>query len=488
MAHIALRTKDSANGPDSINGSIGGQVQEISHEPSHTDSKSLDPIDPDVHATSPSQFNVLVDDGNGNSKKIRDTNEDWEPSKHWETVSDLATDVARAAKNALFSKRKNFKKVVAVIAYWKTSTGLEHLRDQADKLGRLFKDRFKFEVLLYKIPENVSNWEFIQTIANELNKVIDDPDSLFILYYGGYASIVNNPRVGLRLWEKDDDTWSSSKINWSNAVTILFEGPIVCNKLFIFDCCHAGGMIGSTLEWKTSCELLGACAADIEASALRVSSFTAAILEELSKNTYDIWELHSVLCSTDKRTEYDLSQAPHYHNFMGRRSQSGSTLMKKVRSPVETEDRPRRPSDILTRLRTMSDAEVCVALNFDCTADALMEEIKGIERYWRRQLKFPPTECDHVIARACSDTKLLAAYDGDSCITIWTFPVWLWDAMAPLSSYKCIGIIGPQNFAHAVSGSVTDPAPTECSSSITVREVSVSRQPKEPSKFPPIQT
>ena len=170
MAHAALRTKNSANGPDSTNVSMEGAVQETSHELSHSDSESPDPIDPVAHVTPPSQVDVPVNDENGDSKQTLDTNEEREASEHWETVSDLASDMTRAARTALLSRRKHFKKVVAVIAYWETATGLEHLRDQADKLGRLFEDKFKFEVLIHKVPEQVSNRKFVQPLVMSWRK------------------------------------------------------------------------------------------------------------------------------------------------------------------------------------------------------------------------------------------------------------------------------------------------------------------------------
>lgn len=486
MAHVALRTKNFPNEPDSTNNSIEATAQE-SHEPCHSDSESPDPINHVAHSSPPSQVDVPVDDEDGDSIKMLGTNHDGEASDNWETVSDLASDIARAARNALFS-RKHFKKVVAVIAYWESATGLEHLRDQADKLGRLFEDKFKFEIFVYNIPAHVRNWPFIQAIGNELDRIADDPDSLFILYYGGHASIVDYSRVDLRLWKKEDNIDSPS-IDWSTAIRMLFESRIVCNKLFIFDCCQAGGMIDPTVRWETSCELLGACDADVKAPALRISSFTAALLEELSENTYDIWELHSALCNPDKRTKYNLAKPPHYHNFVGRRTELASTLIRKVGSPKEPQNRPRKPSDILARL-AISSAVICVTITFRCTANALVEEFKEIKRDWRRRFRFAATHFDDIIVKACRGPKLLAAFDSESCITIWTFPVWLWDAMAPISGHKHIGIVSPQNFVLAASRSRTNPPLTNSSSkgssSMTVHEASVSRQPKQPSKFSPI--
>lgn len=163
---------------------------------------------------------------------------------YWQTVSDLAPDITGAAKTILSNKRLYFKKVVAVIAYWETASGLDRLRAQADKLGRLFEDDFKFEVLVYKIPDNVEDWEFISIIGGELRKVSKDRDGLFILYYGGHVTISDT--TTRRLWKKENRP-RSPQINWSMNMQAIFNASPICSKFFVFDCCHAGGMIDPTL-------------------------------------------------------------------------------------------------------------------------------------------------------------------------------------------------------------------------------------------------
>lgn len=321
---------------------------------------------------------------------------------YWQTVSDLAPDITGAAKTVLSNKRPDFKKVVAIIAYWETASGLDRLRAQADKLGRLFEDDFKFEVLVYKIPDNVEDWEFISIIGGGLRKVSKDRDGLFILYYGGHVTISDT--TTRRLWKKENRP-RSPQINWSMNMQAIFNASPICSKFFIFDCCHAGGMIDPTLAWETSYELLGACAADVQTSALHASSFTAALLQEMSNNTFNIWELHSVLCSSDKQSEYNLAQFPHYQDFVGpcRRGESASALIKKVTSPVEYENRPRTAPGMLHRLRIMTDAAVCVAITFKCTAEAFMVESQAIQKNWQKWFRFAPTEVDDVIVQACRE-------------------------------------------------------------------------------------
>ena len=246
-------------------------------------------------------------------------------------------------------------------------------------------------------------------------------------------------------------------------------------------------MIDPNLGWDTSCELLGACGADVKASALKASSFTTALFEEVSNRTYNIWELHAALCSRENRTKYNLVTYPYYQNFMGHQDQSAPTLIKKVGSPAESQDCPRTPPEILHRMTTCSDAVICIAVTFKCTGKAFMEQLDEVKKDWKRWFTSAPTECDDIIVKACRGTELVAVFESNSCITIWSFPIWLWDAMAPLSGYQHIGIIRPQNLALAASSTKSDLAAPDYSSNIIVGELSLSPQSSRPDKLPPIQ-
>ena len=380
---------------------------------------------------------------------LNDVVTDGTASEYWDTVRDFASDITRAAKHALSNRRTHFQRVVAVIVYWESSTGLQHLRNQADELAELFEDRFLYETKIYAIPDNVTDRKFVATIGDELDKVSGDPDSLFILYYGGHA-VMRDPTFDRRYWTKENNP-RSPEIEWSSAIRSLFKSKVVCSKLFIFDCCHAGGMIDQTLPWETTCELLGACAADVQASALKVSSFTSAVCQEITNNTYNIWELHSVLCGTEKRERvYNLSKFPFYQDFMGHSKQSTSTVISKVGHLDDSEIRPQTPSDRLARLTDISDAVICIAVTFKCSAEVFMEELEAVKKNWMKWFEFAPTDCDEILVKACRGTELIAVFNSSSCVTIWSLPVWLWDAMSPLGGYQRIGIIRPQNFARSV--------------------------------------
>ena len=219
MAQDPLRTNNPTNEPNSTHFSSEEPVQKTTQASSDCDSEASNTVGLVGHSPPLSQVDDQVNDEFDDSNESSEgTIEDRRASEGWETVSDFASDMTGAAKKALFNRKTYFKKMVAVIVYWETSSGLEHLRDQADKLGRVFEDRFNFEVLVYKIPETIFARHFIKTISPELDKVVNDQDSLFILYYGGHASTVDLTRpqfTKVRLWKKET-CLNSPKIDWSN--------------------------------------------------------------------------------------------------------------------------------------------------------------------------------------------------------------------------------------------------------------------------------
>jgi hypothetical protein len=59
----------------------------------------------------------------------------------------------------------------------------------AQKLARLLKDTYGFEVEEYVIPVDIVHWKFTTRVGGELQKVFKEPKSLFIMYYGGHATL-----------------------------------------------------------------------------------------------------------------------------------------------------------------------------------------------------------------------------------------------------------------------------------------------------------
>ena len=117
MAQDPLRTNNPTNEPNSTHFSSEEPVQKTTQASSDCDSEASNTVG--LVGQSPplsqvdDQINDEFDDSNETSEG---TNEDRRASQCWETVSDFASDMTRAAKNALLS-RKIYFKVVAVIVY-----------------------------------------------------------------------------------------------------------------------------------------------------------------------------------------------------------------------------------------------------------------------------------------------------------------------------------------------------------------------------------
>ena len=118
MAQDPLRTNNPDSEPNSTHFSSEGPVQKTTQAPSDCDSEASNTVGLVGHSPPLSQVDDQVNDEFDDSNETsEDTIEDRRASESWETVSDFASDMTRAARNALLSRKTYFKKVVAVIVY-----------------------------------------------------------------------------------------------------------------------------------------------------------------------------------------------------------------------------------------------------------------------------------------------------------------------------------------------------------------------------------
>jgi hypothetical protein len=145
-------------------------------------------------------------------------------------------------------------------------------------------DKYGFKAHEYAIRRDYGLQDFTYELTPHIRKIKNNRHSLFILYYGGHASVSDN----ICYW-KAEIREASPRIEWSTAQRTLFMES-ECDKLFLLDCCHAGDMINRRIGWKDACELLGASSGAVRASA-RPKAFTRALLEELQDPGLDIRQL-----------------------------------------------------------------------------------------------------------------------------------------------------------------------------------------------------
>lgn len=369
------------------------------------------------------------------------------------TLHGFARSMATAASCALKTPKEPYDDVVAVILYWETpAAGLDKLVEKAKELGDLFKETFKFDVKMLPIPrDDLRPARIISAIEDELHKVRKNPNSLFILYYGGHASwAYNDP--GKRIWKAESGD-RSPVFEWSAAMVHLFTETVVCRKVFIFDCCHSGAMINSDHPWRGRTEILAACAPEIEASALEGSLFTAAIFAIFEKETRSIYQAHAMLCSSEMWKKYGLQKSPWYADYGDR--ESHSTIITKVGTLAESGatatrnklEEFRERTIKLQELESISDAMILVAVTFKGTAEGFMDQLGSFERDWRGWFGAAPSHIDEIAIKACTLAKFHGVFDSNSCTTIWSIPVWLWDAMAPSDNTRYLGVVRSDNRA-----------------------------------------
>ena len=118
MAQDPEPTENPMNEPNSTHVSIEWAIHKTTQAPSDCDSEASNTVGLVGHSPPLSQVDDRVNDEFDDSSEISEgTIEDRGTREGWETVSDFASDMTRAAKNALLSRKIYFKKVVAVIVY-----------------------------------------------------------------------------------------------------------------------------------------------------------------------------------------------------------------------------------------------------------------------------------------------------------------------------------------------------------------------------------
>lgn len=366
-------------------------------------------------------------------KGIEGLQVDEQSARHLKKLNQFQEELEDAA-DQIIARRKQYTSVVAVITYWEGAKNLKHMEDGAKELLQLLgnQGKYGFEAHEYVIRRNCLNRTFTREVTDYVDTIGQDKNSLFILYYGGHARTEGDEC----LWMAENDDLSP-KINWSTAQKTLFEETL-CDKVFLFDCCHAGDMIRRSLRWEGACELLGAAGGAATANARPSNSFTKALLKELDSPGIDVKQLWTTLTDSTKRTTYNLTVDPYYFDFSG--GQHPFITLRPLQPQVEaTQDV--NPFPALNRL---TDARVLIKVTFDGAAQIFMKQ-------WRIFLSQSPKDVFKMEFFTCleSSLKLIGLFESNSCTAIIQLPVWLWAAMSPtIQNCEFLAVIRSDNYAN----------------------------------------
>lgn len=375
----------------------------------------------------------------------------YESDNHLTDLKSFAASMSAAAESCL-KTRKKFDKVAVVVSYWENPKDLPHMKQNAQNLVELFRDQYEFDVMDYEIPRKTKDRQFVVRIAEHLEKVSEEPNSLFIFYYGGHASVPDGTLGEKRLWMPENRIGQHDpKIEWSSASRSLFN-DVQCQVIFILDCCHAGAMIDEKINW-TACEMIAACPPEHKASATQISSFTRALYNELKDQLYDVIELHSVLCSTQKREEHSLKSDPWYRHFTTKSHYAPSAMIRRSEPPSTHESNGSQEAyngsdKLLARLKRTSNAKVLIAVTFKGTASGIIHQLSGHEmrKEFESWFRHTPIHVLDLVFTAVQQVVLESLFESNSCITTWSIPVWLWDCLVYNRCYKYLGVIRSSNF------------------------------------------
>jgi hypothetical protein len=297
---------------------------------------------------------------------------------HLQNLHEFVEKLRDSVSGVLQAKAK-YKKVVTLIAYWQKpehrfneeEPSLDLLRASAKSLRKLFEETYGFDVDddVFEIPNNkYAYYTFHKKLTERIELIEEDEQSLFILYYGGHAEL-----EGSTIYWKAENTESSENLIWSSAQTRLLNSS--CDKLFLFDCCHAGAMISrntKNMHWHGRTELFGSSTPHRKTDSDEKALFTKALLNELKIPGRDIISVWEELHNLDKLEDYGLLKGdPYYYPIAGRQASITLNSLKPSHTGTQDDVGP-------ANSHRQSNARTIIKVAFSDTMDQLKAEWKNL--------------------------------------------------------------------------------------------------------------
>lgn len=186
--------------------------------------------------------------------------------------------------------------------------------------------------------------------------------------------------------------------------------------------------------------MLGACAPSVKASAWESESFTRAVYKSLKKGRYNVLELHAYLTDRRSKKEYGLTVDPYYKEFSSYKYKS----IKIERANIAVQDV--QPAEKLRQL-DLSDARVLIIVTLKDSALHVKRQYDEKVMHWKQWFRHSPPDIQAVAIKVCNKATLDSLYESSSCVSVWSMPIWLWNAMRDNASYKYMGVVRSENVA-----------------------------------------
>ncbi|KAK5555938.1 hypothetical protein LTR46_005784 [Exophiala xenobiotica] len=365
-----------------------------------------------------------------------------------------------------------YKRVVVLMAYWAVSD-VSHLSKHAEDLKAVFES-YGYTVVPHVLDNKRAAKKDDLDIFNEFKDKLDgvirkvsvkDEANLLILYYAGHGATLDG--------KKPEDTaapyvWQPTQSNPTHRLQFRQCQPMLMNMradvLFVFDCCYALAMIeeGEFQIWNQRSEILAASSALEEASAVRKSSFTTALAEELKSRAKQRGQganwYYTLLTSTERTRRHKLVQAPLWRRYSRLSFRTGIFLQDKnwvppepsaaggadtdsglgssIASIASQERLYQRTIDDLTNL---SDIRVLIKIRLRNPAEQLLEAD------WMEMFEHRPSNVDSIEVNVVDKVVCHGLFESDSSILLVTVPIWLWQTVEHNTSYENLGVVRSDN-------------------------------------------
>ena len=358
-----------------------------------------------------------------------------------------------------------YNSVRVLMVYWKLSD-VAHLAVNAERLKKVFEEGYGYIVenhVLDNGDDNKDDSIIYQDFNSQLVATIRavskrDENNLLILYYVGHgAPVVEDGSLVTYVWQPTREK-PNRRLEWKEFQFTLRK--VHCDVLFLFDCCHALAMIDDKKQWTRRSEIFCASSALEKASALKSSSFTNAITEELLKRKdargNAVGWYYTLLTGSKESLEYKLIQAPLFRQYSGPAYRTGIFLQSKKFSPelatapavvyysdsasdsaisMASSDR----AQLFRDLSNLTDARVLIKIRLRSPAEKLLKED------WLNMFEHRPANVDRIQLVIVDKVRCVGLFEADSSILLVTMPVSLWQNMKRNPAYVDLGIVRSEN-------------------------------------------
>ena len=358
-----------------------------------------------------------------------------------------------------------YNSIRVLMVYWKLSD-VAHLAVNAERLKKVFEEGYGYIVedhVLDNGDDNKDDSIIYQDFNSQLVATIRavskrDENNLLILYYVGHgAPVVEDGSLVTYVWQPTREK-PNRRLEWKEFQFTLRK--VHCDVLFLFDCCHALAMIDDKKQWTRRSEIFCASSALEKASALKSSSFTNAITEELLKRKdargNAVGWYYTLLTGSKESREYKLIQAPLFRQYSGLAYRTGIFLQSKKFSPelatapavvyysdsasdsaisMASSDR----AQLFRDLSNLTDARVLIKIRLRSPAEKLLKED------WLNMFEHRPANVDRIQLVIVDKVRCVGLFEADSSILLVTMPVSLWQNMKRNPAYVDLGIVRSEN-------------------------------------------